>query len=133
MSKSTFKAKTEIRRLDKFCREIVFARDGHTCRRCDKDRFTAQIHWCHIFSRGAKSVRWDMTNSLALCAGCHFWAHHNPTLFTAFVLSEVLPDPDVYAGLVQRAVKPQPLNPTVVFGWWQYLSDEAQKYGVSLP
>ena len=128
MSKpAKFQAKREIRKLDAMCREIIMARDKSTCRRCGKGSEQAQIHWCHIFSRGAKSVRWDMTNSLAMCAGCHFWAHHNPTLFTAFVLSAVLPDPDVYASLVQRAAKPQPLNPTVVFGWWQYLSDEAQK------
>jgi cytochrome c553 len=133
MSKSTFKAKAEIRKLDKFCREIVFARDKSTCRRCGKGRESAQIHWCHIFSRGAKSVRWDLTNSLAMCAGCHFWAHHNPTLFTAFVLTDVLPDAEVYASLVQRAAKPRPLSPDVVEVWWSYLSDEAQKYGISLP
>lgn len=132
MKKKAWKAKPEIRKLDAFCREIVMARDARTCRRCGADYRSKQMHWAHIFSRGAKSVRWDMRNSCCLCAGCHFWAHHNPTLFTAFVLSSLL-TADEYAGLVVRAAKPRPLSPDVVAVWWSYLGDEAMKHGVKLP
>jgi len=24
-------------------------------------------------------MRWDLLNSIVLCAGCHFWWHGNPT------------------------------------------------------
>jgi 5-methylcytosine-specific restriction endonuclease McrA len=127
-----FKAKTEIRKLDKFCREIVFARDGHKCVRCGKTKDNAALHWAHTITRAAKSVRWYLPNSQVLCYYCHFrWAHEYPLQFAEFVAERL--GPELYVLLIRKSNDKQPLNPTVVHGWWQYLSDEAQKYGVSLP
>ena len=127
-----FSAKSETRKLDKFCREIVLARDHFTCRRCGKTKEQAQIQWCHIFTRGAKSVRWFLPNSLAQCAACHFWGHHNPMWFADFIRREIL-DKETFDMLSAKASKPMPLNPVVIQGVWSYLSDQAQKYGVRLP
>lgn len=48
-------------------------RDGNTCQRCGSHRSVSQIHWAHVQNRQAKSIQWAPWNSLALCAGCHFW------------------------------------------------------------
>jgi hypothetical protein len=84
--KKTRKTKSAIiRKLDKIFSEIV--RSKGYCVKCNKDGATVQLQTAHIFSRTYKSVRWDYHNSLCLCAGCHFWAHRNPVLFTEFVKS----------------------------------------------
>ena len=69
------------RKLDKICSERT--RELGHCQRCFK---RDNLQCCHIFSRKNRSTRWYYGNLLCLCAGCHFWAHHNPTLFTEFVM-----------------------------------------------
>lgn len=60
--------------LDDLCRKLVVERrDQNTCQRCGAPKSRSQIHWCHVITRGAKSIQWTEWNSLALCAGCHFW------------------------------------------------------------
>ena len=72
------------RALDKLCRELVVVlRDQSTCQRCLATRDGSpisrptQIHWAHVVTRNAKSIRWREFNVLALCAGCHSWFDHN--------------------------------------------------------
>lgn len=53
------------------------------CLRCGSQ---SKLQCAHIFSRTARSVRWDPLNALTLCWNCHFnWAHRNPVEFTEFV------------------------------------------------
>lgn len=61
----------ELNRLAR--RLVVECRDKNTCQRCGKTSAESQIHWAHVIGRLAKSIQWTPWNSLALCAGCHFW------------------------------------------------------------
>ena len=70
------------RKLDKEVSRITRARGR--CAKCHKSEYEL-LQTAHIFSRKNLSVRWDLLNVLCLCAGCHFWAHQNPTLFTEFL------------------------------------------------
>lgn len=65
--------------LDQLCRTVTFARDGHACCRCG---VRDPLHWCHVNTRAVLSLRWNLDNVLALCAGCHLWNHHHPTAFS---------------------------------------------------
>lgn len=69
------------RKLDKECSRIVRQRPCDKCGLIDYEKRQC----AHIFSRTYRSVRWFMDNLLCLCAGCHFWAHRNPILFTEWV------------------------------------------------
>jgi HNH endonuclease len=51
-------------------KQIVRKRDGERCRRCKKTE-RLQVH--HIISRSHKRLRYDTTNGLLLCSGCHLW------------------------------------------------------------
>ena len=72
--------KTIRNRLDKEIGESVRGRGA--CERCGK---TVQLQCCHIYSRRYSRLRHNELNLLCLCAGCHFWAHHNPIDFALFV------------------------------------------------
>src|SRR3990167_7578217 len=55
-------------------------------KRCLKCGTKENLQCAHIFSRTARSVRWNALNALTLCYKCHlFWAHKNPIEFTEFV------------------------------------------------
>jgi 5-methylcytosine-specific restriction endonuclease McrA len=61
--------------LDLLARRATFERAKHRCERCLKpDR----LQWHHVYSRAIVTLRWDLDNLVALCAGCHLWWHHNP-------------------------------------------------------
>jgi hypothetical protein len=79
--------KSELAKLDR----KVFAevRERGICERCGKRSGQVQIQCCHIFSRRFRSIRHHPDNLLALCAGCHFWAHHNPVEFSRWVESHI--------------------------------------------
>ena len=125
-------AKRESKKLDAFCRQIVFARDGNKCRRCGKDKDHAALHWAHTITRASKAVRWNLKNSQVLCYYCHFrWAHEYPLQFAAWVRSEI--GDEATDALIRASSTSRPLDPIYVQTVWQYLSDEAQKYGVKLP
>lgn len=80
MKRQTKKSLT--RKLDKLVSEIV--RSQGQCCKCHNKTYEL-LQACHCYSRTYRSVRWDLLNVLCLCAGCHFWAHKNPILFTEFV------------------------------------------------
>jgi len=65
------------RRLDVAWSRCVRAR-GLRCERCNYP-WTLEAH--HIFSRRARSVRWDLENGVCLCLGCHSWQRHHPADF----------------------------------------------------
>lgn len=63
-----------IKKCDDICRTIVHARAS--CEHCGKQE---SLQWHHIISREEKKVRWNLDNSLLLCAGCHlYWWHKYP-------------------------------------------------------
>jgi phage terminase large subunit GpA-like protein len=69
-------------RLDGLARSVVMARAGAAltvdergrwswwgrCQHCGKESW---LSWCHLFTRGAYSVRWDPEAAFAWCSGCH--------------------------------------------------------------
>ena len=70
-------------KLDDAWSRLVKLRAGEQCEYCGKRKYV-QSH--HIFSRSNRSVRWDVKNGVALCAGHHtlsskFSAHKTPTEF----------------------------------------------------
>ncbi len=70
------------KRLDRLFSQIV--RGAGKCVKCGNVDYS-KLQCAHIFSRSQLTVRWDFDNVLCLCAGCHFWAHKNPLLFSEFV------------------------------------------------
>ena len=73
-----------IKKLDTAWAQVV--KKGGVCVRCGKKE---NLQAAHIASRNYHSTRWLPLNGLALCAGCHFFAHLNPVLFTEFVKSHL--------------------------------------------
>jgi 5-methylcytosine-specific restriction endonuclease McrA len=70
-----------IKELDDMARTLVMLRanaglatdEGRNqwygaCQRCLR---TGWLSWCHVFTRAARSVRWDEDNAWAWCRGCH--------------------------------------------------------------
>ncbi len=47
------------------------------CERCGKGR-PAQLQCAHIITRSNLHLRFNLQNALCLCAGCHFYWHHEP-------------------------------------------------------
>jgi hypothetical protein len=75
------------RDLDALCRKVVMLRDRGMCVRCwsaKKIRNSENIQWAHVYSRRFKSLRWNPMNSMALCAGCHLFWHHQPVAAAAW-------------------------------------------------
>jgi hypothetical protein len=120
--------RASVKELDALAREVVFARDGNECRMCvvaadrramDKTR---QLQWCHIYSRRYKWLRWDISNSMVLCAAHHIWQHHNPA--AAMPIVESILGRKEYAALKMRAAKPQKAD---TVKWKLYLEQERKK------
>ena len=71
-------------KLDLAWSKLVKLRAKGKCEVCGK---TSPLNSHHIFSRSNRSVRWDVSNGVCLCVGCHtfsskFSAHKTPTEFT---------------------------------------------------
>jgi hypothetical protein len=73
--------------------QLIKERDKWTCQRCQKryPQKSRGLHAAHIFSRRFKRTRHDPEAGLALCWGCHSWAHSNPLEAHEF-FSELLGD-----------------------------------------
>ena len=77
------------KQLDDAWSELVKLRAGNACEYCKSK--SKQLHSHHIFTRSKKSVRWDVLNGIALCAGHHvlsssFSAHKTPSDFTFWLI-----------------------------------------------
>jgi len=69
-------------KLDKVFSLWIRSRDKR-CLKCGK---TENLQCAHIYSRIARSVRWDSDNAITLCYACHIgWAHKYPLEFAEFV------------------------------------------------
>jgi len=89
-------------KLDDAWSELVKLEAGYSCEVCGKEASYNKegklvgLNSHHIYSRSKRSVRWDETNGVCLCVGCHtfsssFSAHKTPTEFT-YWLHEVYGD-----------------------------------------
>ena len=94
--------KTWTRILDGLWRAAINKRDNSRCRKCGSGTF---LQAAHIPSRKFRSTRWWTENGVLLCAGCHMWAHHNPTSFTRWLNGEI--GGDMLCRLERRAAEPQ--------------------------
>jgi len=77
-------------KLDEAWSKLVKLEAGMKCEVCGK---TTTLNSHHVFSRSNRSVRWDETNGICLCVGCHtfsskFSAHKTPTEFTYWLERE---------------------------------------------
>lgn len=75
------KASTLRNKLDKVWADII--KQKGSCEYCGK---TTYLNAHHIFSRSNLSTRWEISNGVCLCVGCHvfsskFSAHKTPTEF----------------------------------------------------
>lgn len=68
-------------RADQAVGAFVKARDGR-CLACGTKN---DLEWAHIISRGARYIRWDPENSVALCRGCHFRFTRAPARWAVWV------------------------------------------------
>lgn len=64
-------------KAEKKWRKEVIARDGDTCRWCDRkvvdclDRLPERREIHHVSGKVVKAIRWDRRNGLQLCGTCH--------------------------------------------------------------
>ena len=108
------------RMLDDACRAVVFARDGHKCRRTGS---TAHLQWAHVISRRYFSVRWDPDNSMCLSAGAHLWWHHQPVEAVTWWVGQV--GNEMYAALRSRMMSGNKIDRKMLLLW---LQSELKKY-----
>ena len=83
--------KIKVTKLDTLWANAVKKRDGYRCRKCGKvyPKGSRGIQAAHIFGRRHKSTRWDMSNGLTLCFGCHRWNHENPVEYAKWLKEEI--------------------------------------------
>lgn len=79
--------KTLKKKADALFSLVVRARGS--CQRCGRTPPAVVLHCSHIMSRKYTAIRWDERNALCICAGCHFWQHHNPAENALFLLETV--------------------------------------------
>lgn len=75
-------------------------RSRGSCERCGESQYK-RLQCAHIMSRQYIAVRWDWSNALCLCAGCHYWGHAHPLEWDDFVIGKM--GEDAYYELRRRA------------------------------
>lgn len=101
---ATKPTKTKLRnKADKLCGQL--ARSKGKCEHCGK---TTNLQWCHITSRAVIRLRYEERNYFCLCAGCHFFFHENPLVFTKFVGSKK--GQDALDWLIRESLKIKPID-----------------------
>jgi len=104
--------KIRVSRLDAEFAKAIKERDGWACRLCGRSKEAGYaMHCAHVFTRRARSTRWDPQNAFTLCFVCHRFAHEWPLLFHMNV-REWLGDA-VYEALADRARRVNLRNPKV--------------------
>lgn len=93
--------------LDKAWSEIVKKRAESKCERCGKRKY---LNAHHIVGRRNMATRWEITNGVCLCAGCHtfsskFSAHQTPTIFSEWIILQR--GEEWHDGLVRLANTPK--------------------------
>lgn len=73
----------KIKKLDAAIRDLVFRRD-RACVLCGS---TDRLQWSHLISRARTATRWDLRNSVVMCASCHYRHHkQGPEAFTLWYI-----------------------------------------------
>lgn len=85
--------------LDQLCGDYVKRRDGWTCQRCGRvyvpypqasGRLVADgLDWAHFITRVRKKTCWNPLNTIAWCAGCHFYMDRMPHEKIAFAVARL--------------------------------------------
>ena len=81
------------RKLNPLIRQIVIARDEGcvTCplwRKIKPDYMPGDVlQGGHLFTRGAKSVKYDLKNVYCQCNRCNFLHEYHPDILTSYVLT----------------------------------------------
>lgn len=103
--------KIRLARADAEFATAIKERDGWTCRLCGRTKAQGYVmHAAHVFTRRARSTRWDPQNCYTLCFVCHRFAHEWPTLFHQNI-REWLGD-EMYEALERRAKTPAKVRET---------------------
>jgi len=79
---------------------VVKVRDGR-CVACGSGRSIEELEWAHVHVRGARYIRWDPENAVALCHGCHAWYGEHPRDWRAFIERR---SPGLWTRLVHREI-----------------------------
>lgn len=91
----------KVKKLDNITREIVFRRD-RVCVLCGT---TERLQWSHLITRARYATRWDLRNSVVMCASCHFRHHRQgPEAFTLWFIHTH--GAEEYEALVAKAAAP---------------------------
>ena len=95
MKKKVQSRKTIQNRMDKNWSLAVKIAAGHKCEKCGREPYYKDIVWKsgpkkgqagrllvqlnshHIIRRSVKVIRWDLSNGLCLCPGCHTRLAHS--------------------------------------------------------
>jgi len=66
-----------LRKLSKKCDDLFskLIRKAGKCHRCGEKNF---LQTAHIISRRYHNTRWDLSNALCLCRGCHVYFTWHP-------------------------------------------------------
>ncbi len=75
---------------DRYVGLAVKERDDWTCQACSASAHTDTIQWAHVISRGARFIRYELDNSMALCSACHYRFTLKPASWSVF-LAETRP------------------------------------------
>lgn len=82
--------KIVITKLDKLASEYVRRKAKGKCERCGRDYGDwKRLQCCHYHGRRMRNVRFDPTNLVALCFGCHQHFHEQPHEFDEFMLKRL--------------------------------------------
>jgi hypothetical protein len=87
---------------DRAVKQFILDRDG--C--CFKCGTTRDLLWSHVFSRRARSIRWDPRNSFAMCGWCELWATEHPGEWRARVEARYPGRLQVLRDLREKAERP---------------------------
>lgn len=67
--------KVSVKELDTIFSLVIRTRDGK-CLKCGKE---TSLQCSHVITRSSRGFRWDETNAITLCVGCHiYWWHKEP-------------------------------------------------------
>ena len=80
--------KTPRKKLEKKADDLFsqLIRSKGKCERCGSKDF---LQTAHLISRRYKQVRWDLTNALCLCRGCHVYFTHHPIEWDLYVEDKI--------------------------------------------
>jgi hypothetical protein len=68
---------------DRAAREFVLKRDWWTCQNCSSG--APGLQWAHVISRGARYIRHEPNNAMALCGKCHLNFTLKPALWSVWL------------------------------------------------